>query len=566
MKCIGLFFGLAVILLAVPATVNAGEKPCQPSELQKPAVFEYKFLDFNRINCTIAPDGPYADYRRTGWGGLEWPKGTGKTAVYTAGLWLVGIHGPTDSLRTANMDYYPEYQPGPLLETFNTTTKDDSLPVSRADHPRYRLYKVEATVPAGDTSRQVDPWYEWPGDLGAPFEDLNGNGSWDPGVDKPDFYGDQQMWCVINDVNNTRHTVLGHTPPMGVEVQVLYYVFNRPGFLENSMFMRWTIINKSDADYDSVYFCLWSDTDIGDANDDLPGCDTLLNLGYVYNGDNDDGTSRGYGSTPPAVGYVYLQGPVVPGLPTDTARSQGGVKPGYKNLGLTSFVFTTCATFMQLIDPPDGTPEYAGQAYDFLKGMMGTVGRYLKRPDSSIIKYYFSGDPVAGTGDLPENFPLGPYGPQCAYPRPNSGPFTLAMGDTQEVVAALVISQGADNLNSVTLLKQDVATLRDQYESGIVVNVADRDRPLPERFSLAQNYPNPFNPATTIEFALPRSSHVVLRVYNILGEEIATLVEGQMEAGYHQASFREQGLASGVYIYRLSAGSFTATKKLMLLK
>jgi hypothetical protein len=89
---------------------------------------------------------------------------------------------------------------------------------------------------------------------------------------------------------------------------------------------------------------------------------------------------------------------------------------------------------------------------------------------------------------------------------------------------------------------------------------------LPVRPSLMQNYPNPFNPTTTIEFALPQASYVVLRIYNILGEEMAALVECRMEAGFHQAVFKDPGLAGGVYLYRLTAGSFSSSKKLMLLK
>ncbi|MGB2957826.1 MAG: T9SS type A sorting domain-containing protein [Bacteroidota bacterium] len=559
-------FRVAALLALVTVAAVADERPCQEPNLQKPAVFEHKFLDVNLINCTIASDGEYADSRRTSAAGLEWPKGTGKTAVFTAGIWLVGIHAPTDSLRTANIDYSTEYQPGPLLETFNTTTKNDSLPVSRADEPRYRLYKVEANRPAGDSGRQVDPWYEWPGDLGAPYKDLNGNGSWDPGVDVPVFYGDQQIWSVVNDVNNTKHTSLGHTPPMGVEMQVLYYAFDQPGVLQNTMFMRWTIINKSDADYDSVYVSLWSDVDLGDNNDDLPACDTTLDMGYVFNGDNDDGTSRGYGSTPPAVGFAYLQGPIVPGLPTDSARVGDGWRKGFENLGLTSFVPWCCGQFASLIDPPDASPNYAPIAYAYTKGMMGTARVYLTRPDGSIITYYFSGDPVAGTGDLHENFPLGVWPPSDNKTLANSGPFTLAKGDSQEVVAALVISQGTDRLNSVTLLKQDVVTISSLHESGIVVNVADNDMPLPEGFSLSQNYPNPFNPSTTIEFALPHAGFATLKVYNVLGEEVAKLIAGDHDAGTFKATWDASGMPSGMYFYRLTAGNFVATKKLMLLK
>jgi len=89
---------------------------------------------------------------------------------------------------------------------------------------------------------------------------------------------------------------------------------------------------------------------------------------------------------------------------------------------------------------------------------------------------------------------------------------------------------------------------------------------LPTVFSLLQNYPNPFNPATTIRYGLPQKSVVQLTVFNTLGQLVATLVQGEEEAGYHEVKFDGSGLSSGVYLYRLTAGSFVQTRKLLLLK
>ncbi|CAG0981616.1 partial Serine protease AprX, partial [Anaerolineae bacterium] len=89
---------------------------------------------------------------------------------------------------------------------------------------------------------------------------------------------------------------------------------------------------------------------------------------------------------------------------------------------------------------------------------------------------------------------------------------------------------------------------------------------LPGAYSLDQNYPNPFNPSTTIRFALPMATHAVLKVYDMLGQEVATLVDDQTGAGTHEVQWNPAGLASGVYLYRLEAGSFSAGKKLLLLK
>jgi hypothetical protein len=89
---------------------------------------------------------------------------------------------------------------------------------------------------------------------------------------------------------------------------------------------------------------------------------------------------------------------------------------------------------------------------------------------------------------------------------------------------------------------------------------------LPGDFVLDQNYPNPFNPSTTISFSLPAASDVNLKVYNILGQELATLVDGPMDAGQHNVVFDAGGLATGMYLYRLSTGAKVETRKMMLVK
>src|SRR5690606_2335707 len=87
-----------------------------------------------------------------------------------------------------------------------------------------------------------------------------------------------------------------------------------------------------------------------------------------------------------------------------------------------------------------------------------------------------------------------------------------------------------------------------------------------DKFELYQNYPNPFNPSTNIKFSLPAASLVRIDIYNIIGEHIRTLVNSEMEAGYHNVVFDASDLSSGTYIYRISTPNFTQTKKMLLLK
>jgi hypothetical protein len=100
-----------------------------------------------------------------------------------------------------------------------------------------------------------------------------------------------------------------------------------------------------------------------------------------------------------------------------------------------------------------------------------------------------------------------------------------------------------------------------EYSSEIFVTV---DRPAD--YDLAQNFPNPFNPATFIQFQLPEKQHVILRIYDALGVEVATLVNEEKEAGFHKINFDASSLTSGVYFYSLNSGSFSKTNKMLLME
>jgi hypothetical protein len=100
-----------------------------------------------------------------------------------------------------------------------------------------------------------------------------------------------------------------------------------------------------------------------------------------------------------------------------------------------------------------------------------------------------------------------------------------------------------------------------EYSNAVNVEVE-----VPIEYALEQNYPNPFNPSTTIKYSIPEDGFVKLAVYNMLGEEVANLVNAQQKAGRYEINFNASNLASGVYVYRIEAANFTASKKLMLMK
>ena len=122
-------------------------------------------------------------------------------------------------------------------------------------------------------------------------------------------------------------------------------------------------------------------------------------------------------------------------------------------------------------------------------------------------------------------------------------------------------------VNGVTytyrLISHDINGTVHEYEQ---TAQATPEAPIPVEYALDQNFPNPFNPNTTISYALKDAGFVTLKVYNLLGQEVANLVSQRMEAGNYTAGFNGSNLPSGIYVYRLEVNDFAATKKMVLMK
>lgn len=137
------------------------------------------------------------------------------------------------------------------------------------------------------------------------------------------------------------------------------------------------------------------------------------------------------------------------------------------------------------------------------------------------------------------------------------GTFNFTKGNS----ASVRLGDGSDTVKQAIVFD----AVKWSYRGSEPTVVADVQT-IPHSFILEQNYPNPFNPATVINYQLPITSHVSLRVYDIMGKEVALLINEQQDAGIHQTHFKADGLASGLYFYRISAGTFSETKKMSLQK
>ena len=128
------------------------------------------------------------------------------------------------------------------------------------------------------------------------------------------------------------------------------------------------------------------------------------------------------------------------------------------------------------------------------------------------------------------------------------------------------ITAGSHVLFSVTGARQiESAMVSDINHQSYLTTVTAKTPTLPNEYALLQNYPNPFNPETVFRFSLAEKVDYRLTVYNVTGQEVANFT-GQGRSGMNEVAFDAGGLASGIYLYRLTAGSYTASKKMMLLK
>jgi type IX secretion system substrate protein len=144
--------------------------------------------------------------------------------------------------------------------------------------------------------------------------------------------------------------------------------------------------------------------------------------------------------------------------------------------------------------------------------------------------------------------------------------------DTEETVMAFTNSTPATAYYRATAVDyiNNASSYSNTDDIGIEIAGGTPDLKIaeikPEEFNVAQNYPNPFNPETNITFGIPEANFVTLTVYNISGEKVATLVKDQLSAGSYTAKFEGSSLPSGVYVYRINAGSYSETKRMLLIK
>ena len=355
-----------------------------------------------------------------------------------------------------------------------------------------------------DSARFAVDWTNWPVAKGAPYIERNGVPGYQPppafseafGVDdlitghydEPGLAGadlsapaDEVLWTVYNDLNVAETQSFEGSDPIGLEIQKTVWGYKRTDAIGNVWFNRYRLMNKGGVDrdasdavsygafhVDSMYVCQWSDVDLGNAGDDLLGCDTLLNIGFAYNGNVRDDEYDLFSMPPPSAGYDLLSGPLV------TAPGDSGIFDlkwihGKKNLGMTSFAYFSSSSPYQ--DPPwvdylNGTGRWWKLLRGFAPlGSLVTADQPYNYPagiEPSV--FTLSGDPVAGTGWLDGKGEPSSIVPGDRRLLVTTGPFTMVPGDTQEVYIAGVAGMGADRLSSVAVMKANARAAQNLFD------------------------------------------------------------------------------------------------------
>jgi len=484
---IGLVFGKTGISNFSPKTNETSDVTMPSQSVININNMAYWMKKSSAGTTSGSPNGTQVDY----------PIGTGGLIYEDGMLWGVKVSdGNSQSPRVGGTTYYAGLKAGRVVYDGEGNVIGSTDPSShhvwrvRTDFMTANLQADADNVglPVESVYEQYEyDWNNWPAAWGAPYHDVDLDGSYDPAVDIPGYPGaDQTLWVVANDIplivnssgdslatQNTAPNVYG-ADPVGVELQVTLwaYKFGAADPLGNIVFkrakMKYTGLpgGPADAKVDTAYFTQWSDPDLGTYTDDYVGCDVGLSFGYVYNGNSLDGVFNGIYNLPvPSGGYDFLQGPEN----NLNVSFSGGGGEGAEDivptvLPMTSFTYFGAGSS---ISDPD-LSSYSGslQFFNLMEGFLPRPEYPEQVPWTDLstgqeTNFVLSGDPVAGTGWV-DGVQLPPGDRRLVMA---SGPFSMNLGDEQVVVLALIGGMGGNAISSVTVAKFHDETAQYAYNN-----------------------------------------------------------------------------------------------------
>ncbi len=437
----------------------------------------------------------------------EWPAGSSHNYLdgYTFMVSAeVTAPGDTIVIHPLETAYREEYSMDPVTQT------------PWCFEPIVGYSNPNSTSPAISINKTTWP-SQWPAALNL---SADYNGHWYGYFGKDAFNADMETYFALDDSQDKKFTLSPYKyfpitsdssrGGLGLRAEVREFQW-RDSLLQDILFIKYDVWNISDYDYNKAIFGIYCDVGIGGANMTEPtnsaGVDSINDLAYSW-----------------APGGI--------GIP-------GNWKTGYFGIGILG---------------SPGNPKNVGitSMSSFVIKDTGPTSPWPKNNEVIWAKMNGGMDTLVQNANITIIIGSGPF----AFKKWAKEVYTssIIMGnDLNDIINKKFIAQATYNNNFV--LPDSINTLVE--ESGNVT---------PSGFKLVQNYPNPFNPSTTINYSVPKSSMITIKVYDALGNEVETLVNGQKNPGNYKIIFNAGKLASGVYFYQMRSSDYISIKKMILLK
>ncbi|MBI5170896.1 MAG: hypothetical protein HZA61_15510 [Candidatus Eisenbacteria bacterium] len=494
----------ALIALAVPSSVTAsgaGARAWAPLPPGSTAL-----LDANHVVLRISNAGHWASPWDDPWPALEYPRGSGSGLFDAGGLWAAAkLDG---AWRVAIADFGSEFVPG-----------DAPGGVSSIDEVRHRVFRIVR----GDTTGHA-AWLAHAAPMGAPVRS---------GGSTPADLGDVTVWTVATDAAPVVSAipVLGGrlSAPLGLEVRLTGWAFDRPGALRDVAYFRWRLTNRGAVALDSLRLGLFLDP-LGLAGSPCwVASDTSRDLVYAWRQRDLDPV---YGAAGPAAGVRLLRGPVRAGR----AARMSAVS----------------------VWPNGSDPADAGQYVNALRGLRPDGVAFVDSSTGAPTTFWSPGDPVTGLEWVAE-------GPPHGHTVLAIEPVALEPGESTEFTFAVVAGQGGDRFDSIRRMRANADEARAQW-------AADFAQLPPREVLPLRAGPNPAAGEVRLSWSVTEGPRPMRAdVYDLSGRRVRTLLRATLPVGDHALVWDgrdDAGLAlpQGVYVVRLRSGVREAKARVTLLR
>ncbi|MCC6652242.1 MAG: hypothetical protein IT348_13900 [Candidatus Eisenbacteria bacterium] len=486
----------ALVLLLLCGPPSAAAAPAGWPVLPEGSI---AVLDANRLGLRVSTLGHWSSPFGDPLPALEYPRGSGLDIVYAGGFWAGARVG--GELRTAIAEYGSDFVPG--LAPLGSSTRDDL---------RHRVWRWTAA----DTSGRA-AWASWAVPQGAPAS--------------PD--GDVAVWTTFTDCGPEQALlpIHGHrlTAPLGLEVRLTGWAYDRPGALRDVAYLRWRITNRNALALDSLTLGIFLDP-LGIAHSmQWVASDTSRDMLYSWRQQDDDPV---YGLQGPALGVRLLQGPAAGGA---------------------------ALRMRSMVAYPNGSdPADESQYWNTLRGLLPWGAVMLDSSTGEPTRYWSPGDPVTGLEWVAT-------GPPHGHAVLAVGPLTLAPGESCDMVAAVVVGQGADRFDSIRRLRASADEALEHWRSAFSA-IPPREV-LPLRAG-----PNPSRGEVRLEWTVTgEARRFEIAVFDLNGRRVRSLFDGVLATGDRSARWdgnRDDGSAApqGLYLLRVRSGAREATHRVTLLR